>query len=290
MQYWWIVLLVLVACAAEGFAVYAFRFKSTLSLILVIVIAAFVMGYKTYEFAGYRINGIAEYPIEFSHISYFIFGTVAILGLRRLYGLAGYCATLTGFGNIIALCVSVESMIEGFRSVGYFALSVVLHNLMFFGGLLLLCDTVKFRMKDIWTVFVAVAAICGFAQLVNAGLVYGDIDYKDSLIILKIMDGRILEYVISADKLTVAAKVVGTVCILLAVCGTIVLYFWGNNRIYDKREEAALGRGYDITCAKIGIVPLTLYAINKVKNKDNKHGCVNSDKNNNGGESALKGE
>ena len=181
-------------------------------------------------------------------------------------------------------------MIEGFRSVGYFALSVVLHNLMFFGGLLLLCDTVKFRMKDIWTVFVAVAAICGFAQLVNAGLVYGDIDYKDSLIILKIMDGRILEYVISADKLTVAAKVVGTACILLAVCGTIVLYFWGNNRIYGKREQAALGRGYDITCAKIGIVPLTLSAINKVKNKDNKHGYVNSDKNNNGGESALKGE
>ena len=226
------------------------------------------MGYKTYEFAGYRINGIAEYPIEFSHISYFIFGTVAILGLRRLYGLAGYCATLTGFGNIIALCVSVESMIEGFRSVGYFALSVVLHNLMFFGGLLLLCDTVKFRMKDIWTVFVAVAAICGFAQLVNAGLVYGDIDYKDSLIILKIMDGRILEYVISADKLTTAVKIIGTICILLAVCATIFLYFWGNNRIYDAKSRAAEQKGRVLKDSDIGLIPLTLYIVKRFKNKE----------------------
>lgn len=277
MQYWWLILTVLVACAAEGVAVYALRFRSTLSLIFVIAIAAFVMGYKTFEFAGYRVNGIAEYPIEFSHISYFIFGAVVFLGLRRLYGLAGYCATLTGLGNIIALCVSVESMIEGFRSVGYFALSVVLHNLMFFGGLLLLCDTVKFRMKDIWTVFVAVAAICGFAQLVNAGIVYGDIDYKDSIIILKIMDGRILEYLIAPEKLTVAIKVVGTVAIFLAVCGTIVLYFWGNNKIYGKRVAAAQTRGADISCAKIGIIPLSLYCIKRIKSGDNKHGHVKSD-------------
>lgn len=267
MQYWWLILVVLIACAVEGVAVYLLRFRNTLSLIFVLLIAVFVMGYKTYEFAGYRINGIAEYPIEFSHISYFIFGCVVVLGLRRLYGLAGYCATLTGLGNVIAICVSAESMITGFRSVGYFALSVVLHNLMLFGGVLLLCDSVRFRMKDVWTVFLAVALICGFAQLVNAGLVYGDIDYKDDIVILKIMDGRILGYILSPEKLTVAVRAAGAAIILLAVCGTILLYFWGNNKIYDAKLRAAEKRGVTVSCEKIGLVPLAKLAMGKIRNE-----------------------
>lgn len=270
MQYWWLILAVLAACVVEGYIVYALRFRSTLSLVIVIVIAAFVMGYKAYEFAGYRVQGIAEYPIEFSHISYFIFGTVVFLGLRRLYGLAGYCATLTGLGNVIAVCVSAESMIEGFRSVGYFALSLVLHNLMLFGGVLLLCNCVRFRIKDMWTAFLGVALICGFAQLVNAGLVYGDIDYKDEIVILKIMDGRILGYVLPPEKLTVAVRAVGCVAILLAVCGTIVLYYFGNNKIYDKRLAAAEKRGIDLTCREIGLVPLAAYAVKRMKEKKKK--------------------
>ena len=257
----------LAACVVEGYIVYALRFRSTLSLVIVIVIAAFVMGYKAYEFAGYRVQGIAEYPIEFSHISYFIFGTVVFLGLRRLYGLAGYCATLTGLGNVIAVCVSAESMIEGFRSVGYFALSLVLHNLMLFGGVLLLCNCVRFRIKDMWTAFLGVALICGFAQLVNAGLVYGDIDYKDEIVILKIMDGRILGYVLPPEKLTVAVRAVGCVAILLAVCGTIVLYFFGNNRICDKRLAAAEKKGIDTACKDMGLVSLAAYVAKRLKEK-----------------------
>ena len=257
----------LAACVVEGYIVYALRFRSTLSLLIVVVIAVFVMGYKTYEFAGYRVQGIAEYPIEFSHISYFIFGTVVFLGLRRLYGLAGYCATLTGLGNVIAVCVSAESMIEGFRSVGYFALSLVLHNLMLFGGVLLLCNCVRFRIKDMWTAFLGVALICGFAQLVNAGLVYGDIDYKDEIVILKIMDGRILGYVLPPEKLTVAVRAVGCVVILLAVCGTIVLYYFGNNKIYDKRLAAAEKKGIDTACKDMGLVSLAAYVAKRLKEK-----------------------
>lgn len=270
MEYWWLLPVILAVCASEIWIVYLLRYKCTVSMILVLAIAAFVMGYKTYEFAGYRIAGIAEYPIEFSHISYFIFGSVVILGVKRLYGLAGYCATLTGLGNVIAICVSTGSMIEGFRSVGYFALSVVLHNLMLFGGVLLLCNSVKFRMKDIWTVFLAVALICGFAQLVNAGLVYGDITYKDSIVILKIMDGRILEYVVPPENLTVAAKVAGCVCIFLLVCATIVLYFWGNNRIYAAKLRKAEITGKSPDCADVGLIPLTVMLCKRAGNKRGK--------------------
>lgn len=267
MQYWWLVIAVLAACAVEGYIVNALRFRSTQSLLIVVIIAVFVMGYKTYEFAGYRVQEIAEYPIEFSHISYFIFGTVAILGLRRLYGLAGYCATLTGLGNMIAVCVSAESMIEGFRSVGYFALSLVLHNLMLFGGVLLLCNCVRFKIKDMWTAFLGVALICGFAQLVNAGLVYNDIDYKDEIVILKIMDGRILGYVLPPEKLTVAVRAIGCVSILLTVCGTIVLYYCGNNKICDKRLAEAEKKGIDLACKEIVLVPLAAYVVKRLKEK-----------------------
>lgn len=264
MQFWWLIPIVLLACAVEGFGVYLLRYKNTLSLILVTVIAAFVMGYKTFEFAGYRIQGVAEYPIEFSHISYFVFGTIVLLGLRRLYGLAGYCATLTGLGNVIALCASPDSMISGFRSGGYFALSIILHNLMLFGGVLLLCNSVKFRIKDIWTAFLAIALICGFAQLVNAGLIYSDIDYKDSIVILKIMDGRIFEYIVPPEKLTVAGKVIGCIVLFLAVCGSVVLYYWGNNKIYARKEKLAEQKGIDISCKKIGIIPLVVYIAGKI--------------------------
>lgn len=263
MQFWWLIPIVLFVCALEGVAVYFLRYKCTLSLIIVMVIAAIVMGYKTFEFAGYRVNGIAEYPIEFSHISYFIFGSIVLLGFKKLYGLAGYCATLTGLGNVIAVCVSPDSMITGFRSGGYFALSIILHNLMLFGGVLLLCNSVKFRLKDMWTAFLAIALICGFAQLVNAGVIYGDIDYKDTLVILKIMDGRIFEYIVSPEKLTVAGKVIGCICIFLAVCGSVVLYYWGNNKIYAKKVRCAQNKNKEVSCASLGIIPLISYAVKK---------------------------
>lgn len=112
-----------------------------------------------------------------------------------------------------------------------------------------------------------VALICGFAQLVNAGLVYGDIDYKDEIVILKIMDGRILGYVLPPEKLTVAVRAVGCVAILLAVCGTIVLYFFGNNRICDKRLAAAEKKGIDTACKDMGLVPLAAYVAKRLKEK-----------------------
>lgn len=271
MQYWWVTLIVAAALVAEIFAVYLLRYKRASSLIIVLAIAIFVMGYKTYEFAGYRIKGIAEYPIEFSHISYFIFGSVVILGLPRLYSLAGYCATLTGLGNMIALIASPDSMVTGFRSVEYFILSVVLHNLMLFGGMLLLCNSNRFKMKDVWITFVAIAAICGFAQLVNAGLVYGDITYKDNIILLKIMDGRILEYVVDPQKLTTAIKVVGTVCIFLAVSATVFLYTFANNRIYDSKLRKLQEAGKQLYGGDIGIVPLVMYGVKKCRSKKASH-------------------
>ncbi len=267
MQFWWLIPIVLAACALEGVAVYLLRYKCTASLIVVMVIAAFVMGYKTFEFAGYRIKGIAEYPIEFSHISYFIFGTIVLLGLRKLYGLAGYCATLTGLGNVIALCASPDSMLEGFRSGGYFALSIILHNLMLFGGVLLLCNSVKFKVKDVWTAFVAIALICGFAQLVNAGVIYSDIDYKDTIVILKKMDGRIFEYIVPPEKLTVAGKVIGCIIIFLAVCGSVVLYYWGNTKIYAAKEKKAEKKNISTDCKKLGLIPLIAYVSAKVKDR-----------------------
>ena len=136
MEYIWISVLSAAVFAAEIAVAYRIRNCQKTCVVLATLFALYALTAKTVEFASYRINGIAQYPVEFSHVSYFVLGAVALSGIKVLRPFASFCALLTGTGYLIALMLSPQSMATGFRSTGYFLHSVFVHNCLFAGGLL----------------------------------------------------------------------------------------------------------------------------------------------------------
>lgn len=267
MEYIWISVLSAAVFAAEIAVAYRIRNCQKTCVVLATLFALYALTAKTVEFASYRINGIAQYPVEFSHVSYFVLGVVALSGIKVLRPFASFCALLTGTGYLIALMLSPQSMATGFRSTGYFLHSVFVHNCLFAGGLLFMLGGDRFRYKNFYISLAGFICILGFADLVRAGVIYKDITYKDDIILLKIMDGRILEYVVDPQSLTPALKGIAVAAIFVAVVALMALIYFISNKVCDKRLKK---RGETPPFkTDFGLVPLAVKIYGRVKARTN---------------------
>ena len=83
MEFWWLAVLVWVA--AIGLIVLALLLRNNrkLSVQVLFGVSLFLLVFKTVEFACYRAVGKALYPVEFSHISYFVLGATMVSGVKN---------------------------------------------------------------------------------------------------------------------------------------------------------------------------------------------------------------
>lgn len=256
MQYWYIPAIVFTVCIAEWLFICFLRNNAKASMRIVFATALFILAYKTVEYSIYRIKGAGEYPVEFSQFSYFIYGAVAVAGVKKLYPLAGYCATLTGIGNMMAMIVATKTMVTEFRSIESFVFSIIIHNMIFFGGLLLLFNSNRFKMREIWISLVAFGLIALFIQLVRLGYIYKDIKNLDRIVIIKVMNGKIFEYIMPRHKVTSFVRIFGTTGIMTAVVLTMALYYKVNNVVYDIKSKKLALSGQELKEYEIGLYPL----------------------------------
>ncbi len=82
--------------AVETLIAVSLRHYRKASLIIVFIVASILLVYKSQEFIRDKIvqNGI--YPVEFSHICYFIMGVTVVTGCKKMRAFASYCGMLAG--------------------------------------------------------------------------------------------------------------------------------------------------------------------------------------------------
>lgn len=78
----------------ETLPVVALRNHRKASYILVFTVATILLIYKSQEFIRYKIAGNGIYPVEFSHISYFVPGVTVVTGSKKMRAFASYCSML----------------------------------------------------------------------------------------------------------------------------------------------------------------------------------------------------
>ena len=271
MKYWWVSLIVVIICLLEIAAVYLLRKHRKISAFIATVIGLIVLAYKSAEYIENLVYDAHVYPIEFSQISYFTYSVIAVAGVEFMMPVGAYFGFATGFGNTLAVIASPDTMVAGFGSWTGLVISLGIHNLLFFGGLLICFNTVKFKKRSAWAIPAAILLSVVFIILVKEKIFYPDIASLDNVVFLKIIDGSILEYLMPAEKVTAGFVAGWYIFVIALLTGTCVAMYALNARAHRKDEENGL------ECVCPGILPQILYAVRRIKEKRPQRNCA-SDK------------
>ena len=105
--------------------------------------------------------------------------------------------------------------------------------LLLLGGLLALFKVKRYPLKDIYITYIFLALTFIFAYLVKIKVFYPDANNLNSLIIMKLIDGSILQYLgIINDKLWIK---IFTTCLTYFVIAVFTLGINKMNNIFTKR-------------------------------------------------------
>ena len=265
MEFWWLGLSVWIVAIALIVSALHMRNNRKLSMQVIFTLSLFLLVFKSVEFASYRGAGKALYPVEFSHLSYFILGATMVSGIKKLRPFAGLCSFASGLGFLVATTASPASVYNSAYSIYFMIVSISQHLILLYAGLLLLFAFDKYSIKDIWISIIGVVAIFIFSALVYNRIIYKDFANRDEMVIIEIITGTILRYVLPVGFVIPIWLRVGTVIVLLAVLvGAFAAYYLVNNKIFDKREKN--GNQLKDTDYELGIKQVVIYLINKKKN------------------------
>lgn len=105
---------------------------------IVFIIAILLISIKTIEFSVHWINGdFSKMPVEFSQISYFLFGFTVLFKLERIKPYTIFASFFSGISYMIVFPFFTDYFIES-RGLITTLLALLNHSLLYIGGTLLM--------------------------------------------------------------------------------------------------------------------------------------------------------
>ena len=241
---------------AETLLAVALRNYRRTSYVIVYLIALFVFVFHVWYFLDQRT--LHKYPSEFSHISYFIFSVCVIVGGRKLQAFASFCGMVTGIGFIIGGCFSPASMLTDAENGATLVISVMRHEILWLGGLMLFLNVGRFKVKDIWIPFLGIALIVVYSLLMYHGFIYPDFAKPQGMVIVKIVYGTILGYV-TGGVVPTGLRVFTIILILAMVIAAMFGFYKGNAAVNAARDRRNARIGKKRDDLELGLFPLAVY-------------------------------
>lgn len=190
-QFWWMMPLTLLIVLIWIFISYRFLPKyRKLSRFILFVLGIYFLTAKIIDYIDMN-----RYPIEFSSITYFVFGLALILPFKRFRSVASLAAFLAGFTFELVLMLVPDMQLADF-SYRYTLFRIINHNLLFFGGLLSIA-TNKIKWKDyfLFLLYIFVVLIYSLAMMNLTG------DKGDDILI-QVIDGSIVHMIFPNFEIT----------------------------------------------------------------------------------------
>lgn len=101
----------LVVLASSIVFLWLMRHHPKINSWLIFGIAVLLLVYKSCEYSYYAITHTGYSPVEFSHLSYLIFGAVFTFGFAKIGLFGAFVALLSGFGFLVGAIVSPSFML-----------------------------------------------------------------------------------------------------------------------------------------------------------------------------------
>lgn len=181
--HWWAGMLQIGVLAAELLFLLLFlRRHPKFCLAAVVAAGVYFLAYKLWEYISDH-----KWPIDFSALSYFLFGIAALLPFRPLKTAASFSGFLAGSIFIVSFILFPETHVQTNPVFYYRAMGFFNHNLLFTASFALLF-LYRFRKSHIAWILGWIAAVVIYSEvMIHVFRVADTVE-----VITKILDGSIL--------------------------------------------------------------------------------------------------
>ncbi len=232
MDYYWFS--ILLASLVIAFSLFVGLIKSEKLVVFILALfASILLIWKIIEFTYYGLTHTGTYPIEISHISYFVFSVIILSGIKKLYFAGGIFAFISGCGYTLAGLVSPKSIVTSL-DFPIFVMGVISHMMLLLGGMLVLFKYSKYNIKHFYFPIIGLILACILAYLAENHYIYPDATGLDNLVIIKLINGSILSYLgVNLDNQLLNWSV--TILIFILVGALIFLINVFNNYLFKNK-------------------------------------------------------
>ena len=151
----------------------------------VLLVGIYFLVYKTSEYVIFE-----KPPVDFSALSYFLFGLAAVLPLRPLKGAAAYSGLLAGSLFVLTFTLAPETHFANMATPFLLAMAFVNHNFLFVGALCVLCS-VRLRPRDLFAAAGFIAFVVVYSEIMVQ--VYG---FTEGEVVTEIIDASVILYIL----------------------------------------------------------------------------------------------
>ena len=225
---------ILLASLVIAFSLFVGLIKSEKLVVFILVLfASILLIWKTIEFTYYGLTHTGTYPIEISHISYFVFSVIILSGIKKLYFAGGIFAFISGCGYTLAGLVSPKSIVTSL-DFPIFVMGVISHMMLLLGGMLTLFKYSKYDLKHFYFPIIGLILACILAYLAENHYIYPDATGLDNLVIIKLINGSILSYLgVDLDNQLLNWSVTILIFVLVGVLIFLINVF--NNYLFKNK-------------------------------------------------------
>ena len=211
-----------------------------ISSFLLFFIALALTIWKIETFINSAIKGYQIYPVEFSHITYFVVGFAVLFGIKRLYFFAGVSAFYSGFFYFCSTIIDPKAMIEN-TTLGILRDGIISHSLLLFISLFMLFSTILFKKRDIFISIIGFFIIIIYVHLVNIKVIFPDAN-TSTFITTKLVDGTALSYLTGKSENSGVLKVLFTISVYLFInLATLPIFLLNRYIRKNKMDNFSVG-------------------------------------------------
>lgn len=239
-EYWWVALIQLIFFTCISILLILLKRKPDIGGIVARVIAFFLLAYKIGEYTYWQCVGEhLKIPLEFSALSYFIYSIIIGFDIKKGKPFAVLVALLTGVLYNVSLIISPDSFVITRDSVFLLIMAMINHTLLYLGSMLtLLGAKEKYDIRKLWTCFVGLLCMVGYAWLLYSTTNYAEL--YDTPIIIQLSNGTILSWLNPEMELPIVVKVISIILEVIIVTFAFIGVYSLNNILYKKRIEREL--------------------------------------------------
>ena len=244
--YWWEGLVVFLLFVGLNVVVFALRNKPELSYKIAYGIACYLVLYKTTEYIYWQAVGQhLQVPVEFSAVSYFLFGLTTVFRIKKVDALGAFCGFLAGMFYSVASWVSPDSFVNSGveESIFLFVMAIINHHALYLGAVLMLANVRHFKIKESWwIILIGVSVMIGYSWLMHLFTPYTELYGK--LIFICVTDGSILNFLFPSLVVTPLFTAIYLVVVSFLFAFLLLFFFSLNGYLAKKKEERT---GYNLS-------------------------------------------
>ncbi len=241
--YWWTGWLIFMLFAALNTVIFLLRDKPRLSYIIAYITAAYLMIYKTGELIHSQPwENSYKFPVEFSALSYFLFGIFVVFRIHKFDSFPVFVALLSGIIYSVYFCIVPDCYIRDRESSFSLAMSIVNHHALYFGSMLLIANVRRYHIRHIWHHFLGIGLLTAYAWIIYNFTGYSF--YMRKPIIIQILDSSILSWLFQVENLKTWHKIVYYVFVFCTVGSVLAMFYWLNHKMSGRRMRKGLPASY----------------------------------------------